>query len=352
MRIRLSAAAIVLAWAAVPVAAAAAQAPQPAPQVQGRVLAVPARSSWQHAETQMILPPRVAGLNRGEIRDSGEAEMDVMASYGGTGVFVTLYLFRTGLPDAALWYDRAADTISYQPEYGLAGAPLPAPTAFVRPAAAAASGLRTATDLPGGPLRSTGIAIAPLGGNHLLKIRMSAQTLDRTALDALLGRFIEGLRWPAATTAGERAAVPIAACPEPLRLRTARVLRPDMTESLMDALTGAAAAQPDPDRAAAIYCREAGSGLQYGVYRPNASRAAYVVALGDSGIAISLRPAISLEGLVPGGGRSRVGMTLLQRDSTSVLLSFSRLPPPAQAVSVAMSGQGSGISVSTEPPRN
>ncbi|HEY0013753.1 MAG TPA: hypothetical protein VGB79_12980 [Allosphingosinicella sp.] len=351
MRIKVWAAALSLAGAGVPVAAGA-QAQAPAPQARGRVLAVPARSSWQHAETQMILPPQVAGLARGEIKDLGRAEMDVLASYGGTdGVFVTVYLFRTGLPDAALWYDRAAAVISFQPEYGLAGAALPAPTAFVRPGAAVASGLRTATDLSGGPLRSTAVAVAPLGGNHLLKIRISAQSLDRAALDALLGRVIEGLRWPAPAP-DERAAVPIGACAEPLRLRNARVLRPDMTESLIDALTGVAAAQPDPDRRPTVYCREAGSGLQYGVYRPNASRTSYVIALGDAGIALSLGRAISLEALTGGGGRSRVGMTLLERASTSVLLSFNRLPPPAQAVSVAMSGQGSGISVSTDAPRN
>jgi hypothetical protein len=351
MRIKLLAAAFILASAAIP-AGAAAQAPQPARQAQGRVLAVPAGSSWQHAETQMILPPQVAGLTRGEIRDSGRAEMDVMASYGGTGVFATVYLFRTGLPDAALWYDRAAAAITFQPEYGLGGAALPPPTPFARPGAAVASGLRTATDLAGGgPPRSTAVAVAPLAGGHLVKIRISAQSLDRAALDALLGRFIEGLRWPEPAP-GEQAAVPIAPCPAPLRFRSARVLRPDMAETLMDALTSASASLPDADRGPIVYCREAGSGRQYGVYRPNASRTAYVVALGDAGIALSLGQAISLDLANGGGGRSRVGMKLLERDSTGVLLSFNRLPPPAQAVSVAMSGQGSGISVSTETPRN
>jgi hypothetical protein len=130
------------------------------------------------------------------------------------------------------------------------------------------------------------------------------------------------------------------------------VLRPDTTESLMDALTGVAAALPDADRGPIVYCREAASGRQYGVYRPNASRTAYVAALGDAGIALSLGRAINLEALNGGGGRSRVGMTMLERDSTHVLLSFNRLPPPAQAVSVAMSGPASGISISTGTPRN
>lgn len=241
--------------------------------VQPRLLEVPASAAWQHAQTQMILPPRVAGLSRGELRDLGEAEMDVVAQYAGgnDGTFVTVYLFRTATPDASLWFDRALTAILIRPEYGIpSDAPPPPATPFQRPGATLASGLRATLDLNASGLRSSGVAVAPLGA-FLLKVRISSSSLDRAALDERLARFIDGLRWPAPTE-HERAATPIQPCPEPLRLRNARMIRGDMASALSDAMGGMlmqSATEGEPP----VYCREPGATPQYGVYRrpPRAS---------------------------------------------------------------------------------
>jgi len=328
--------------------AAAGEAQQPQ---QPRRLEVPATAAWQHAATEMILPARSAGLERGEISDLGDDEMDVVAQYrGGEGVVATVYLFRTSVPDVALWFDRAATAIASSPQYGSPAAALAAPSPFARPGAPAPSGLRLALDLGAGELRSTALAVAPLGA-HLLKIRISSTRLDSAGIDALLTRFIEGLRWPAVAKA-ERAAAPIQPCPEPLRLRNARVVRATMGDALMDALTGIAVESAATEQAPA-FCREPGATQQYGVYRPGASREAYLIALNDAGIALSVGQAIDLAELSGGRrGRRRISMTLLGRNMTSVLPSFDRLPPPAQAVAVAFSGRGPGISVTTSEPRD
>lgn len=318
-------------------------------QNPGRDLIVPANSAWQHAETQIILPPRVTGLTRSGLRDLGEGEMDVVVQYegGADGVFATVYLFRTQSADVPLWFDRALTAITTRPEYGFAGA-APAPTPFTRPGAAVASGLRATVDIAGAGLRSTGIAVAPLGP-FLVKVRMSSATLDRAALDERLSRFVEGLRWPAAV-AGERAAAAILPCPEPLRLRNARLVRTEAADTLMDAISGVVVAEREDRPPPPVYCREPGATLEYGVYRPNRSRDSYLIALNDAGIALSVDEAVLAALLGQGGGRRYV-MTLLGRDSTSVLPSFNRLPPPGQAISVAFGNRGDTISVSVRDPQ-
>ena len=325
-------------------------APAWAQQDQPRTLAVGPNQSWQHAATGMILPSRSAGLTRGEIRDSTAEELDVVADYENRdeAVWATIYLYRTQVSDVPLWFDRALATIMSRSEYGLATQAAPVPTAFARPGASIASGFRVALDVGRPEIGSTAVALAPLGDGFLLKIRLSSSRLDGAALDALMSRFIEGLRWPIATGA-ERAAVPIQPCPAPpLRFRQARIVRGDPANVLMDLLGGVVVARnegPPP-----VYCREPAGTADYGVYRPGGAADAYLVAVADAGIALSVGRAISIEGLSVGGGGRRYSMMMLDRDSTSALPSFNRLPPPAQAMAVAFGDRGPTISVSTNDP--
>ncbi|MDQ4088533.1 MAG: hypothetical protein M3177_11085, partial [Pseudomonadota bacterium] len=104
--------------------------------------------------------------------------------------------------------------------------------------------------------------------------------------------------------------------------------------------------ETDVDRPAPTYCREPGATLQHGVYRPGGSRHAYLVALGDAGIALSISRGVEIEGIT--SGSRRYSMRLLDRDTTSALPSFNRLPPPEQAVAVAFGPRAETISVSTD----
>lgn len=341
MRLRIC---LIVALLAAPVQGALAQ------QAQPRVLEVPATAAWQHAGSQMILPRNAAGLPRGEIRDFGAAELDVVGVYQHPteGITASIYIYRTMTPEVAIWFDRALTAIMLRPEFGQAGATAPVPAAFARPGASTASGLRTALDANGAETRGTAVAIAPIGP-WLVKIRLSAARLDRAGIDALMTRLIQDLRWPAESSA-ERAAVPVEPCPEPLRFRQARVVRNDSANVLMDLLTGVVAAQAEERGPPPVYCREDGSLADYGVYRANRSTNSYLVALGDSGLALTVGPAMDIAELSGGGGRgSRYSMMMQNRDSTSAMPSFNRLPPPAQAVSVAMGG-GPSMSVSTGDP--
>ena len=145
-------------------------AAQAAAQQAPRTLTVAPTAAWGHAETGMILPPRVGGLVRTAIEDSTPDEMDVAVTYADRDeqIIAIVYLYRTGAGDLPLWFDRAVATIML-PQTGAAA---PTIAGFTRPGASVASGLRAAmTDNVSG-MRSTAVAIAPLGSSFLIKIRM------------------------------------------------------------------------------------------------------------------------------------------------------------------------------------
>lgn len=78
-----------------------------------------------------------------------------------------------------------------------------------------------------------------------------------------------------------------------------------------------------------------------------------MIAIGDSGSALRLAPALSLAMFTSGGAApKRVAMTLLEGNSTTMLPSFNRLPSPQQAMAVAFDGsRRQTISVSTDPAK-
>ena len=306
-------------------------------QPEPRTLTVTPTAAWGHAQTGMILPPRVGGLVRSSITDSASDEMDVVTTYidHDEQMIALVYLYRTGAGDLPVWFDRVIDTIML-PQSGAAA---PAIAGFTRPGASVASGLRAAmTDNVGG-MRSTAVAIAPLGSSFLIKIRMGSARLDPAALNERLSAFVAALRWPA-EAAGARAAVPVEPCPTPLRLREARIVRADGADVIMDSVIGTIQPEPgQPTGPPPVYCREPGATVERGVYRPDHATDSYLIAIHDAGLAIGVSDASGLSALLGQNSRHRFSVTLYERDAISSYPSFNRLPPPEQAYTLVRSGQ-------------
>jgi hypothetical protein len=297
---------------------------------EARLIEAPAGAPWRHAATGMVMPAGAAGLTRREVRDSGSGELDVYAGYASRedGILAFVYVFRTMTPDVPVWFDRALAQIVLP-----TGQPMPAIAGFTRPGATAASGLRAALNdnVPG--MRSTAIAVAPLGP-WLIKVRLGSRTLEPAALAERLDAFVAALTWPAETGAAAVAA-PVQPCPTPLRLQAARVINTRMEDMLLDSAMASVAPEVDVGPPA-VYCREPGATTERGVYRANAATDAYLLALDDAGIALGIGDATGLSALLGNGnGRRRFSMTLLERNSSGTLPSFNRLPPPDQALAVA-----------------
>jgi hypothetical protein len=303
--------------------------PAAAQQSDAGDLAVSPTEPWRHAPSGMILPPGEGGLTRARIRDAGGDGGDVNASYvdRGEGMIALVYIYRTMTPDVSIWFDRALAQIMLTTDQ----AP-PAISGFTRPGASAASGLRAALADNISGMRSTAIAVAPLGP-WLVKVRMGSRTLEPAALAERLDSFVAALTWPAETGTA-RAAVPVEPCATPLRLRRARVVRAEMEDMLLDSALATVASEGDVGPPA-VYCREPGATIERGVYRPDGATDAYLIALDDAGIALWVGDASGLSALLGDGRRRRFSMTLLERHSSSTLPSFDRLPPPDQALALA-----------------
>lgn len=311
-------------------------------QSELRTIEVPSTSGWQHAESELTVPAKPLGMTRNWLRASGPTEDDVISEYKDamTGVTATLYVYKTQLPDAAIWFDRSLDTIRALPMWRLAEAPRPTVLAFARPDASMATGLISGFDVNGGGQRGTALAIVPLNG-WLVKVRMSSPRLDGAAITERLRAFVAALRWP--KSSGEaQPAVPIEACPNALKLMKAKMIKGDMSESLLGGLLAAVSTSRTPARplgGTSVYCKEAIDGMRYGMYRANASSNSYILALGDAGIALSLQPTLTMDQLArkESTKSTRWSMSLLNGRNIGVLPIFDRLPPPEQAFRVAMS---------------
>src|SRR5688500_6999933 len=101
-------------------------------QGEPRALSADPRATWTHKLSGVTFPQSAAGLDRAELRDYGAEELDVYAHYADPNrdMFVFVNVYRTGLPDVAIWFDRATWAMHSAPSHGLESAAMPDPVPF------------------------------------------------------------------------------------------------------------------------------------------------------------------------------------------------------------------------------
>lgn len=304
---------------------------QAAPAQSGpaaRTLEVPANAAWKHAHTELIIPSSVAGSRRVAIRDTGTEEIDVIVNFetADKDLTTTLYLFRSQIPSVSLWFDRSRIVLEQVRQLRVDPAGASPIRSFSLRSGGPESGLRIVYPASGDNMRSTALAVMPLNG-WLAKVRMSSSSLDPAALEAKLADWIGAVRWPsekAAPTAA--AALPVQPCPAALSYAKARMLKPDIGQAVFGSLVAVAQSAKVPD-ASAVYCREPQQSVQYGVYRIEGSSDSYLIALADSGNALSVGTSMDIEKKQP-----IAGVTMLEMGYSRVLPAFNRLPSPEQVM--------------------
>lgn len=312
-------------------AIAALGAPLAAQAQQTRTIEVPANKKWQHAATGIIVPTNLLGMPRTGITDSTADESDIFLQFGDPDTTsLTLYLFRPGIADPSIWFDRIEPQILGREVYGKP-VPTGAVITFAPPGGTTTSALRRVY-LPGkGPYTATGAAMVPLA-DWLVAARLSSTTLDPAALDAKLLEALAGLGWPKPGTAAEPTATPIQPCATPLAFaKKAKLKKPDMTMSLMGAMLAGMAEDPEVEKTPVEgpkgHCREGLAGLESATYRALNGGEGYTIAMGDAGRTISVYRAFSFEEKDPG-----FTVTLNDLSATYVYPSFDKLPAPEKVI--------------------
>lgn len=297
-----------------------------APAQAQTVFEVPGNASWKHAETGVILRPRIAGIPRGTMKDASKSELDISAQYESPDgqLYITVFIYRPALSSLPVWFDRSETAILMRDLYGKARPVSAAPTAFARPGATTASGLRQVYLPSSGVFKSTALAMMPIG-KWLVAVRISAKDLDAAQIDARMTEVIAGIGWPK-DVAESPVAVPVAPCAERLAYaKGARMKKPDMQDGLIAGSAIALAAGKEGGTPP-LYCRDLPPALGYGVYREPTETDGYVMAIGDAGIMISIGPDMFAE------GKPRFRMFAGFLDHHAIYSTFDKLPHPDDAM--------------------
>lgn len=284
-------------WAKAVWAAAAACA-LGAPAAAQEPLALKPGAAWTHPHSGITVPATLAETPRANGMAFAANDLDVGLSFvvGDAVESLSVYIFRDTNGAVPIWFAQAQWGIENR---GTFGRPVPiiAPQAFVPPHQTTASGLKTVYEPKGGPYRSTGVVLLPVG-DWYVKIRASSQTRSPAELDAWMTAALDQIRWPGAM-ATEPVAVPVTPCPTPLSFpREAKDARKDSGNDLLNAVLGQMVAEgkveATPESKAAIadarWCRDSSLDGNAAVYRRDAATDAYLIAVGDNGNGIWVGP--------------------------------------------------------------
>lgn len=310
---------------------AAAQS-QPIPLADG--------APYIHRHSGLTIPATLDGIPRVKAQSAVADQLDDAVDFAlpEAGEEITVYLFRHVTGSAALWFDQARWQIEHREVYGEL-VPLDRSWAFTPPHQTTASALMRVYGTGKGPYRSTGLALVPVGPDWFVAVRYTSRTHSAEALATHLQAVISQFGWPE-RIAEQPAAVPIAACAEPLaatkRAKTVERSGADALIASVLALPNLPATQDGPPP---VWCRDATDLSRIGgsgVYRTGGPKDGYLIALADSGRGIRVDRDISA--VLLGKGKGGWNVSNIDLDRTTVFPTQDRVPPPEQAVEIVQAG--------------
>lgn len=306
-------------------------------------LAAPAsaqRGDWRHEGSGISLPRQIGEMRMGQVQGaSGGGNFDVILQYGDGQTPVTLYVYRSAYPNAALWFERTRLAMN---QHVGAGARDAAPRSFTLGGAPSPNGLREEIALPGN--RATAVAIAQIG-EWVVKARITSSRLDAAAVAQRMDQLLGALRFARPITRAAPLQVP-QPCGEMPRMEGRR-LDPNAGNALAEGTVmgivayGQARGHTGLAAEPAAWCRDTSTQVpvQFGTVYRERDGTGWVALLGDSG-----RAAAAFRFDLPGS--TRAGGYVSTPASTQVAAVYEGLPHPDAALPEMLPivvGQARGI---------
>lgn len=293
-----------------------------------------AGKDYVHKSTGIRLPFNLAGLSRQSVQGFAGPETEIAGDYRNSdgSEDLTIYLFRNVSGSVPVWFDKSRGYIlSMHDKY-------PRATSLgIRPFAP--RGQRVTSGLmevftAQGKSRSTGLMILPVNGFYA-KIRFSSAALDSIQLEQQMLAAANAIDWSSRVAAA--AAIPVADCPSPLPIRApAKIAVLNDQDRNMSAylLAALAKVQAKEDREAGNYCREPGKTQENdGLYRPDGDDDKYLVAIADSGRAVTMsRNFIAAAAARALDKPMRYAVSFVDLEETRNFPEFDTIPTPEQVI--------------------
>lgn len=284
-------------------------------------------SSYTHPGSRVGAPAELAGFTRRDVSDSTGSGRDVAVQYRSPdgSSFLTIYLYRSPHPSAALWFEQARQALERNRQLGT---PSNGRTATFSTTGSDQRDAFVASYALEGRHRATALAVAA-AGNWIVKLRLSSTNLDQAALAERIVAAAQGLTWPQRTAAQ---AVAIAPCAAPLQdgseARPADVgdhIRTEAARHLAAVAHGGALRPICFDRQQQML----------GIYQ-EVGETGYLVALGDNGRYARVRP-ITMPAV-----RDIYAVEFFDIDGAYLAGFFTGTPTPDQVLSVSDAALRSG----------
>ncbi|MEP1422124.1 MAG: hypothetical protein ABJK59_10180 [Erythrobacter sp.] len=276
-------------WA-LPMASASAQVP----------IEIEVGAPWTHPHSGITVPSELGGLRRGQATQFAEDFLNIGFSFpspDGTAE-ISLYIYRHTNGAVPVWFRQAQTGIELRDIYAK-----PELTFGVEqygwPGAEEWQGLRAIYATPNSrQIASTAVVLFSVDG-WLVKMRVSSFNKGPEEMALMIDAAFAELTPPNARIA-QSPAIAVEDCEEKLKFKKARDAKTDGASSILGALLGSIvprgeqdeseegeAATPEP---ASVWCRDGSLNPTQVAYRANGATDAYLLAIGDSGMGISVGP--------------------------------------------------------------
>ena len=309
---------------------------------QAKPLQLDMTNVWTHEQSGLVFPKEMGALPFLSATQFADGGWDLSLQYSPAELTdtVSIYVYQAAVQDIGLLFSESRTSLENRKQVYSSVSPLTPVSAFTPPGQNTASGLRIAYNTEGA-YKSTALAIAPMGGDWVVKFRVSSTTLSAAELDIRLTDAIQMMGWPVDNRRHPEA-IEAQSCSSSLPpFKKAERVKADGGNAMLNALFASAisagSAEPEVDETVASrYCRDQNMQFPFSIYRPDNAVNRYVISLGDSGRAVFVEPDLASQIMAESDAKKGANYTIrmVVPGLVDTYPSHDRMPSPEQAVSI------------------